>query len=191
MMQSWRRRRVSFDVVCAGRIGRAHASIATPVNKNTKVVRIIAAKSRKCQAAPPATDNMKYISSTLGLQLSSFLSSAGRTTVVPSVATTRLFMSSPATATTTPSIKYILRYDYVPDVLEKRGPYRSEHLQLAKELCLSGGPSAPLGADVPTGALFIFADLEKANAFIEQDPYVTGGIVTGHTLEAWTVAIEN
>jgi uncharacterized protein len=80
----------------------------------------------------------------------------------------------------------------VSDVLEKRGPYRAEHLKLAKELCLSGGPSAPLGAvDVPTGALFIFADLEKAKAFIAQDPYVSGGIVTGHTLELWTVAIEN
>jgi uncharacterized protein len=134
---------------------------------------------------------MKTLSSSiLGLHLTSFLSSTGRTAILPSVANTRLFMSSSSTPPP-PTKKYILRYEYVPDVLEKRGPYREEHLQLARELCLSGGPSAPLGADVPTGALFIFSDTEKANAFIQQDPYVTSGIVTEHTLEEWTVVGEN
>jgi uncharacterized protein len=120
----------------------------------------------------------------IGLPLTScasFISSSGRTVPV----TPTMFCS------VSPPVKYILRYDYIPDVLEKRGPYREEHLKLAKELCMSGGPSSPLGSDVPTGALFIFADTEKADAFVKQDPYVTGGIVTKYTLEAWTVAIIN
>ena len=61
-----------------------------------------------------------------------------------------------------PTTRYILRYNYVPDVLELRGPHREQHLRLAKELCLSGGPTAPLQGVVPTGALFIFADTDSA-----------------------------
>ena len=89
------------------------------------------------------------------------------------------------------STQYILTYDYVADVLEKRGPHREKHLELAKELCISGGPTTPLDAEVPTGALFIFADTEKANSFVKQDPYVTEGIVTGWNIQEWTVAIQN
>jgi uncharacterized protein len=91
--------------------------------------------------------------------------------------------------------RFLLQYDYVPDVLEKRGPYREGHLGLAKEListgkCLSGGPTGPPGAAVPTGALFIFSDREAAEHFVEQDPYVANGIVTGHNIQEWTVVVE-
>ena len=91
-------------------------------------------------------------------------------------------------------MQYLLKYDYIPDVLEKRGPYRQGHLDLAQKLidqgrCLSGGPTTtPVGAKVPTGALFIFTDAEAAQQFVEQDPYVSAGIVTGHTVEEWNVA---
>lgn len=90
-----------------------------------------------------------------------------------------------------PPTQYILRYDYVADVLERRGPHREKHLELAKELCISGGPTAPLDAEVPTGALFVFESTKKASNFVEQDPYVSAGIVTGHSIEEWTVAIQN
>jgi uncharacterized protein len=91
-----------------------------------------------------------------------------------------------------PPLQYVLHYRYVPDVLEKRGPYRERHLALAKELCLSGGPTAPLASSVPpTGALFIFGDLAAAQSFVDQDPYVDAGIVTEHRIEEWTVAIQN
>lgn len=96
-----------------------------------------------------------------------------------------------------PQKQYILRYDYVPNVLELRGPYRDEHLQLAQTLCLSGGPTALLdetmttAAPVPTGALFLFANASSAQTFVKQDPYVTAGIVTRHTIEEWTVVIQN
>lgn len=104
-------------------------------------------------------------------------------------------LASQASASAPPPTQYLLTYDYVADVLEKRGPYREEHLQLAKDLiaqgkCSAGGPISPLqeGA-TPTGALFVFTDLEAAKSFVEKDPYVSGGIVTKHSIEAWTVAV--
>ena len=91
--------------------------------------------------------------------------------------------------------QYLLRYNYVSDVLEKRGPYREGHLNLAKKLieegkCLSGGPTGDLGMKVPTGALFIFTDPEAAKLFVEEDPYVVNGIVTGHSIEEWNVVVQ-
>lgn len=100
-----------------------------------------------------------------------------------------------STAPLAAATRFLLQYDYVPDVLEKRGPYREGHLGLAKELisagkCLSGGPTSPPGAAVPTGALFIFSDREAAEHFVAQDPYVANGIVTGHSIQEWTVVVE-
>lgn len=62
--------------------------------------------------------------------------------------TTRLF--------STPPTRYLLNYQYVPDVLEKRGPYREGHLGLANDMiregsCISGGPSLMPGESVPSG----------------------------------------
>jgi uncharacterized protein YciI len=93
------------------------------------------------------------------------------------------------------AVNYLLKYDYIPEVLEKRGPYREGHLNLAKQLidegkCLSGGPTGPPGVSPPTGALFIFTDEESAKAFVEGDPYVSNGIVTGHTIEEWNVVVQ-
>ena len=100
-----------------------------------------------------------------------------------------------STAPLAAATRFLLQYDYVSDVLEKRGPYREGHLGLAKEListgkCLSGGPTSPPGATVPTGALFIFSDREAAEQFVAQDPYVANGIVTGHNIQEWTVVVE-
>jgi uncharacterized protein YciI len=91
--------------------------------------------------------------------------------------------------------QYLLRYSYIPDVLEKRGPYRDGHLGLAKKLiaegkCLSGGPTGEPGMEVPTGALFIFTDLDAAEMFVNEDPYTQNGIVTGHSIEEWNVVVQ-
>lgn len=91
--------------------------------------------------------------------------------------------------------QYLLRYDYIPDVLEKRGPHREGHLDLAKKAiadgtCLSGGPTGKPPMEVPTGALFIFTDLDAAKVFVDQDPYTQNGIVTGHSIEEWNVVVQ-
>lgn len=93
------------------------------------------------------------------------------------------------------AMNYLLKYDYIPEVLEKRGPYREGHIGLAKQFieegkCLSGGPTGEPGAEVPTGALFVFTDLDSTELFVEQDPYVSNGIVTGHSIEEWNVVVQ-
>lgn len=100
-----------------------------------------------------------------------------------------------STSTSLSATQYLLRYDYIPDVLEKRGPYREGHLNLAKELiaegtCLSGGPTGEVGMEVPSGALFIFTTSDAAKLFVDKDPYVSGGIVTGHSIEEWNVVVQ-
>jgi uncharacterized protein len=113
----------------------------------------------------------------------------GRRRSICSSSTTLLAAAGPAK-------QYLLRYDYIPDVLEKRGPHREGHLGLAKKLidegkCLSGGPTGPVDVSVPpTGALFIFTDVESAKMFVQEDPYVSNGIVTGHSIEEWNVLLQ-
>ena len=91
--------------------------------------------------------------------------------------------------------KFLLKYDYVPDVLEKRGPYREEHISLANQFiedgsCLSGGPTGDLGMEVPKGALFVFNNAASAKRYAEKDPYVTNGIVTNYCIEEWNVVVQ-
>ncbi|GAX29325.1 hypothetical protein FisN_16Hh241 [Fistulifera solaris] len=87
----------------------------------------------------------------------------------------------------------VLEYAYVPDVLEKRGPYRAEHLELAQSLiaqdrCLAGGPFTDGGS--PLGAYFWFTSDEAAREFVAKDPYVANGIVTGHKIYEWSVVVQ-
>eukprot|EP00985_Skeletonema_marinoi_P024585 scaffold17210_cov139-Skeletonema_marinoi.AAC.1 len=107
--------------------------------------------------------------------------------------TTRTFAQTTSLYSAPPK-RYLLNYEYIPDVLEKRGPYREGHLGLAKEMaaegtCVSGGPFNPPGSDIPNGALFVFTTKEAAEKFAAEDPYIEGGIVTKSTISEWTVAI--
>jgi len=87
---------------------------------------------------------------------------------------------------------FALFYDYVDGILEKRGPYRDEHLALARRYLDEGklthaGPFTP-----PTGAMFLFANVQKQNVvdFINDDVYVKNGLVTGHRIQEWNVVIQ-
>ncbi|KAL9191230.1 hypothetical protein ACHAXT_000936 [Thalassiosira profunda] len=94
----------------------------------------------------------------------------------------------------TPPTRYLLNYEYIPDVLEKRGPHREGHIGLAKDMieegtCVSGGPTLVPGEGVPNGALFVFTTKEAAEKFVAGDPYVSNGIVTGHSIAEWSVVV--
>lgn len=122
-----------------------------------------------------------------------FVASRG-SLVLPGTGTVGM-RSISSTTTTLAATQYLLRYDYIPDVLDKRGPYREGHLSIAQQMidqgtCLSGGPTGPPEMEVPTGALFIFTEEEAAKTFVKEDPYVSNGIVTGHSIEEWNVVLQ-
>ncbi len=87
---------------------------------------------------------------------------------------------------------YLLLYDVVDDFVERRGPLREAHLQLARqahergELALAGAFSDP--AD---GAAVVFKgdDSSVAERFAENDPYVRAGLVTAWRVRRWSVVV--
>ena len=87
---------------------------------------------------------------------------------------------------------YILFYNYVDNIIEKRVPFREAHLALATsfvesgELLLGGAFANP--AD---GAILIFKVGNKAQveAFVKQDPYVQNGLVTSWNIREWSVVV--
>lgn len=91
----------------------------------------------------------------------------------------------------------LLYYDYVPYYLERREPFREDHLAHAQRwkdagtlvnagvIVSRGTPGAE-----PDGALFVFViDPADLHSFVITDPYVLNGIVTGHRIVPWTVVL--
>lgn len=83
-----------------------------------------------------------------------------------------------------------LFYTYVDDILERRAPYREDHLALAKSWS-DQGRLKQIGVlgDPPNGALIVF-EVEApqlVEEFVSADPYVTAGLVTSHRIEPWTL----
>jgi uncharacterized protein YciI len=85
---------------------------------------------------------------------------------------------------------FVLVYDYVPDVVERRAPFRPAHLELYRDwradgrLVMGGAVGDP-----PHGALIVF-DVESpeiVGEFVAADPYVGNGIVTAWRIEPWAV----
>jgi uncharacterized protein YciI len=91
-----------------------------------------------------------------------------------------------------PVLHQCLFYDYVEDVVEKRGPFRADHLAHAQNWKDEGrlGMAGALG-NPPHGGLFVFRvdDPAQIEEFVATDPYVSGGIVTGHRVVPWNVVI--
>jgi len=85
---------------------------------------------------------------------------------------------------------YLLFYDYGENALERRAPYREEHLGLAAEahakgdLVLAGAFNDPLD-----GAALVFRTREAAESFVKADPYVSSGLVTGWRIREWNVVV--
>ena len=87
---------------------------------------------------------------------------------------------------------YLLLYDYVDNAVERRAPYREEHLRLAREAHERGElVMAGAFADPVDGAAFVFQGEEAsvAEGFVRADPYVAQGIVTGWRIRPWTVVV--
>ena len=87
---------------------------------------------------------------------------------------------------------FVLLYDYVENIIERRAPFREQHLGHARaaqergELVLGGAFS-----DVPDGAVIVFRakDQSAVEDFARRDPYVMNGVVTKWRVRPWNVVI--
>jgi uncharacterized protein YciI len=87
---------------------------------------------------------------------------------------------------------FVLIYDVVDDYVERRTPYRAEHLALAQaakrsgDLFLAGAFANPVD-----GALLVFQGESStaAEAFAQNDPYVRHGLVKTWRVREWTTVV--
>jgi uncharacterized protein YciI len=78
------------------------------------------------------------------------------------------------------------------DYLQRRGAFREQHLGLARE-AQERGELALAGAftDPPDTALLVWSTEDRGvvERFVEQDPYVTNGLVTAWHIRQWNVVV--
>jgi uncharacterized protein YciI len=89
---------------------------------------------------------------------------------------------------------YILFYKTVDNYIEKRVPFREEHLSHAQQAFQIG--SLVLGgalADPADSAMLVFKGESPALAeeFANNDPYVKNGLITEWYVRQWMVVIGN
>lgn len=86
----------------------------------------------------------------------------------------------------------LLFYDYVDDIVERRAPFRQEHLTLAGKmhergvLLMAGALTEPVD-----GAVLVFTtdDRSIVENFVARDPYVRNGLVTSWRIRSWNVVL--
>ena len=87
----------------------------------------------------------------------------------------------------------VLLYDAVDDFINRRMPYRDEHLRLIRE-AHARGEIVLAGAvgDPPDGGLLVFrvASTAVAEEFARRDPYVINGLITRWLVRPWHVVVE-
>lgn len=85
---------------------------------------------------------------------------------------------------------YLLLYDYVEDILERREPHRAAHLERIRAW-QADGRIAMAGAvgEPPHGAAIAFDvdDPATLEQFAREDPYVQNGLVSGWRVERWNL----
>lgn len=112
--------------------------------------------------------------------------------MVPSAyAALRRSFGSAASAAQPQSQYWLLRYQYVPNMLERRGPVRPSHLQhanaaTARGELLLGGAHPP---EVAHATLAFKASKDTVEQFARNDPYVTSGLVTHWDVQEWAVVV--
>jgi len=89
---------------------------------------------------------------------------------------------------------FALMYETADDYVERRGQFRPQHLELAREAYARG--ELLLGgafADPVDRAMLIFRapDASTVENFARRDPYVTSGLVRKWEVRTWTVVIGN
>ena len=87
---------------------------------------------------------------------------------------------------------YLLIYELAGDYLERRGEYRTGHLQLAwaaqerGEIVVAGALGEPADQAV---LLFQGDSPAAAERFAKADPYVVNGLVTSYKVRLWNTVV--
>ena len=87
---------------------------------------------------------------------------------------------------------YILFYKTVDNYVERRKPFREEHLAYAEaahergELVMAGALAEPVDSAV---LVFKGENPSIAEEFAKNDPYVKNGLITEWQVRPWTVVI--
>ena len=87
---------------------------------------------------------------------------------------------------------YILFYTTIENYIEKRAPYREEHLELVQQAHENGDIVMAGALDEPAdGAVLIFKGdtPEAAKAFVQKDPYVKNGLIRHWEIRPWNVVV--
>lgn len=87
---------------------------------------------------------------------------------------------------------YILFYETIEDYVEKRKPFRSEHLSLVEQASKSDQiVMAGAFANPADGAAFVFKADSKdiVENFAQNDPYVKNSLVSRWYIREWTVVV--
>jgi hypothetical protein len=87
---------------------------------------------------------------------------------------------------------YLMLYDVVDDFVNRRAPFRNDHLKLVRqahergELMLAGALSEPVD-----GAALVFRanDSLIPERFAREDPYVKNGLVKQWRVRSWNVVV--
>lgn len=89
---------------------------------------------------------------------------------------------------------FILFYETADNYVERRAPYRAQHLELAREahargeLLMAGALTEPADRAV---LVFRAPDRETVEQFAKRDPYVLNGAVARWDVRPWNVVIGN
>ena len=91
-----------------------------------------------------------------------------------------------------PETHFLLMYEYVEDILERRAPYRDAHLANLQRLKDEGRVlmAGALG-DPVSGAAIVFAPcaVEEVGEYVLRDPYYEAGLITDWRAVPWNVVI--
>jgi len=89
---------------------------------------------------------------------------------------------------------YILFYHTIDDYVEKRKPYRGEHIKLLKielqkkHVILGGALNDPADQAV---IIWQVNDKKIIEDFVASDPYVKNGLISKYEIRSWNVVIDN
>lgn len=86
-----------------------------------------------------------------------------------------------------PEAHYLLLYEYVEDMAERRTAHRDAHLEALGAEREAGHVPFAGAFDPATGAAIVWrgVDPEQIEAFVARDPYNQAGLITSWRVERW------